>query len=65
MNSLHRTDCKVTYELHECYLYQTLDQAPEIISCEDALDILKENFRWWDNSNNKPTQCTSYGMIQA
>lgn len=67
MNSLHRTDCKVTYELHECYLYQTLgiDQAPEIISCEEALDILKENFQWWDNSNNKPTQCTSYVMVQA
>ena len=64
MTPLHRTDCKVTYELHECYLYSRLEQYPEMITCEDALDILKENFQWWDNSNNKPTQCTSYGMVK-
>lgn len=63
MIPLHKSYCKVTYELHECYLYQT--QYPERITCEEALDILKENFQWWDNSNNKPTQCTSYGMIKV
>lgn len=62
---LHRIDCKMTYELHECYIYSRLEQNPEMISCEDTLDVLKENFQSWDNSNNKPTQCTAYGMVKV
>lgn len=65
MTPLHRTDCKVTYKLYECYVHSRLEQKPEMISCEDALDILKENYQLWDNSNNKPTQCTSYGMVKV
>lgn len=64
MTPLHRTDCKVAYKLYECYIHSRLEQNPEMISCEDALDILKENYQLWDNSNNKPTQCTSYGMVK-
>ena len=64
MTPLHRTDCKVTYKLYECYIHSRLEQNPEMISCEEALDILKENYQLWDNSNNKPTQCTSYGMVE-
>lgn len=55
----------MTYELHECYIYSRLEQNPEMISCEDTLDVLKENFQSWDNSNNKPTQCTAYGMVKV
>lgn len=64
---VHLNNCiyNVTYKPSDCFLYLADKSDPRLISFEEALSILKSNYNKWDNSDNRPTQCTSYCSVEV
>lgn len=68
MKCLHCTDYHVLYDLYECFVFflpsgESDLVTKEKISREEARHILRDNFQKWDDSDNKPTQCTAYCSV--
>lgn len=59
---LEKSDYEIFYEPECEACYWENNATPIIISFEEAVEILKNNFGEFDNSNNRPTQSLSYSV---
>lgn len=60
---LKKSDYSVLYEIGDCIKWVGSD--PIVINHDEFVDILKNNFAKFNNSNNKPTQSTSYYIVEV
>lgn len=52
----------VSYEIGICC--KNINDTPVVISYKEFIDILKNNYEQFNNSNNKPTQCLAYRVVE-
>lgn len=57
------SDYTVMYEVGDCVKWSDWNN-PEIIEHQELVDILKANFKSFNNENNKPTQSGAYYAVK-